>query len=474
MNAGVLGFSRRRRYVYSKHEGKRVVFDKNLQRVIDALNDGVYITDGNGVTVTVNKAYEKMTGLSRNRLIGMHMSEVVKAGYISRSVSLEVIKKLDVVTIIQTIGGDHKIFVSGTPMFDEKGRIEYIVTTARDITELLKAKHKEEQLDQLLKLKELYGTSAVVGGNQETFIISRNTKACYDLAQKVAASNAKVLIEGETGTGKTLLANTIHQYSKVCDGPFIELNCAAMPESLLEAELFGYMPGAFTGASAKGRIGLLEAANNGTLFLDEIGDLPLSLQVKLLKVIAENRFIPVGGTEFKAVNFRLISATHHDLKKLVKVKLFREDLLYRLNVVPITLPPLRDRNEEIAPLLDHYVQYFNNMYELDCHWHQDVIAQLCGYDWPGNIRELINLTERLVVTAEQPLITIEQLPPEFKLKPSFIGEQRSLKSQVEALEQRLIDEAIKACGTTRSAASLLGIDQSTLVKKQKRWRQDKQ
>lgn len=448
-----------------------MVFDKNLQRVIDALSDGVYITDGNGITVTMNKAYERMTGLSKRHLIGLHMSEVVKAGYISRSVSLEVLKELSAVTIIQTIGDDHKIFVSGTPMFDEQGRIEYVVTTARDITELLKAKHKEEQLDQLLKLKELYGTSAVSGDNQEAFIISSNTKACYDLAKKVATSNAKILIQGETGTGKTLLANTIHKYSKVSNGPFIELNCAAMPESLLEAELFGYMPGAFTGASAKGRIGLLEAANNGTLFLDEIGDLPLSLQVKLLKVIAENRFIPVGGTDFKSVNFRLISATHHDLKKLVDIKLFREDLLYRLNVVPITLPPLRDRKDEIAPLLEHYIQHFNSAYELDCHWNQYVIEQLSHYNWPGNIRELINLTERLVVTADQSLITVEQLPAEFKLKaPS--SEKRLLKSQVEALERHLIDEAIKECGTTRSAANVLGIDQSTLVKKQKRWRQD--
>lgn len=444
--------------------------DKNLQRVIDALSDGVYITDGNGITLTMNKGYERMTGLPKRRLIGMHMSEVVKAGFISRSVSLEVLKELRAVTIIQTIGNDHKIFVSGTPMFDEQGRIEYVVTTARDITELLQAKRAEEQLEQLLKLREHYGTSIANEEIQETFIVSRNTKACYDLAKKVAATSAKMLIQGETGTGKSLLANTIHQYSKVCDGPFIELNCAAMPEALLEAELFGYMPGAFTGASIKGKIGLLEAANNGTLFLDEIGDLPLSLQAKLLKVIAENRFIPVGGTEFKITNFRLISATHYDLKKQVEAKLFREDLLYRLNVVPIHLPPLRERDDEIQPLLEHYLQYFNSKYELDCHWHEDVVTQLSCYDWPGNIRELINLTERLVVTVDQSLITLAQLPTEFSLRKSLKNNGHSLKEQVERLERKLIHEAIEEYGNTRSAANALGIDQSTLVKKQKRWR----
>jgi PAS domain S-box-containing protein len=446
-----------------------MVFGKDLQRVIDALSDGVYITDGNGITVTMNKSYEKITGLPKSRLIGLHMSKVVEGGYISSSVSLEVLKELRVVTMIQAIGDDHKIFVTGTPMFDKQGRIEYVVTTARDITELLQAKRTEEQLEQLLKLRNLYGGSNKIDGNQEIFIISRNTRACYELAKKVATTNAKILIQGETGTGKTLLANTIHRYSKVFDGPFIELNCTAMPESLMEAQLFGYMPGAFTGASAKGKIGLLEAANNGTLFLDEIGDLPLNLQVKLLKVIAENRFIPVGGTEFKVTNFRLISATHYDLKTQVNVGLFREDLFYRLNVVPIKLPPLRERKDEIGPLLEYYAQHFNSMYELDCHWHKEVITQLSSYDWPGNIRELINITERLVVTADQSLITLEQLPAEFNLGKTFVYEKNSLKAQVVALEKKLIYEAIKEYGTTRSAAKALCIDQSTLVKKQKRW-----
>ncbi|MEM5530256.1 sigma 54-interacting transcriptional regulator [Gammaproteobacteria bacterium AS21] len=447
-----------------------MVFNEDFQRLIDALSDGVYITDKNGITVAINEAYEKMTGLSKHRLVGLHMSKLVEQGYISRSVSLEVLKESRVVTIIQTIGEYHKIFVSGTPMFDQQGCIEYVVTTARDITELLQAKRKEEQLEQLLKLRKFYGTSIAHEDDQENFIVSANTRACYNTAKRVATTNAKILIQGETGTGKTLLANTIHKYSKVCDGPFIELNCAAVPESLLESELFGYKPGAFTGASAKGKIGLLEAANNGTLFLDEIGDLPLSLQAKLLKVIAENRFIPVGGTEFKIINFRLISATHHDLKERVNAGLFREDLFYRMNVVPIELPPLRERRDEIAPLLEYYIEHFNALYEQGCHWHKDVITQLSHYQWPGNIRELINLTERLVVTAEQPLLNLAQLPVEFCSDKTSVCAKGSLKDQVEALEQRLISEAIGEYGTTRSAAKALGIDQSTLVKKQKRWR----
>lgn len=446
----------------------------SLQRIIDAMSDGVYITDGHGVTVTVNKAYERITGIPRSKLVGLHMSEVVRAGYISRSVSLEVLKEQAPVTFSQTIADDHKILVSGTPMFDRQGRMEYIVTTVRDVTELLQAKRAEEQLEQILKLRDHYGTSFDGDLNNVPFIISRRTKACYDLAKKVAPTSAKVLIQGETGTGKTLLARTIHQYSDVADGPFIELNCAAMPETLLEAELFGYVPGAFTGASQKGKTGLLEAANNGTLFLDEIGDLPLSLQAKLLKVIAENRFLPVGGTEFKSTNFRLISATHHDLKEQVAQKLFREDLLYRLNVVPLELPPLRERTDEVEALLAHYLNHFNSKYELDCQWHRDVVYRLSRYEWPGNIRELINLTERLVVTAEQSLITLAQLPVELRVEGAVGRAGASLKEQVDTLEQRLIEEALAVHGTTRAAAKALGIDQSTLVKKQQRWRKGQQ
>lgn len=438
----------------------------NLQRVIDAMSDGVYITDGNGVTVTVNKAYERISGIPRKVLVGLHMSEVVNRGYISRSVSLEVLKEKGPVTLTQTIGDDHQILVSGTPMFDRQGRLEYIVTTVRNVTELLQAKRAEEQLEQILQVRENYSGHEA----RDPFVISRATQQCYDLAKRVAPTAAKILIQGETGTGKTLLARTIHDYSAVSQGPFIELNCAAMPESLLEAELFGYEPGAFTGASQKGKTGLLEAANNGTLFLDEIGDLPLSLQAKLLKVVAENRFIPVGGTQFKRTNLRLVSATHHNLHELVQAGTFREDLLYRLSVVPLELPPLRERTEEIEALLNHYLHHFNCKYELDCRWHRDVIDLLCRYPWPGNIRELINLTERLVVTAEQSLITTAQLPREMRADDGMGRVGVSLKEQVEALEQQLIEQALERYGTTRQAAAALDIDQSTLVKKQQRWR----
>lgn len=449
---------------------------ENLQRIIDALQDGVYITDARGVTITVNQAYERITGIQRHKIVGLHMADVVKAGYISRSVSLEVLRELQPITLVQTIHDSRKILVSGTPMFDAAGNLEYVVTSVRDVTELLQAKHAQEQLAELLTIRDTYGANRSEGKEpaaQQALMINPATRACYELAQNIARTNVKVLIEGETGTGKTLLARFIHQHSATPNGPFLELNCAAMPEALLEAELFGYAPGAFTGASNKGKQGLLEVANGGTLLLDEIGDLPLALQAKLLKVLAENRLLPVGGTEFKNTNFRLICATHHQLRERVEQGAFREDLFYRLSVVPITLPPLRARREEIRPLLEHYLRRFNQQHERDCTWSGEALAVLERHRWPGNIRELMNVTERMVVTCMGECITPQQLPAEVlqQAHAPLPAQDGSLKAQVEALEQYLIEQALQQHGTTRAAAAALGIDQSTLVKKTQRWRQ---
>nr|WP_300313745.1 sigma 54-interacting transcriptional regulator [Halomonas sp.] len=442
-----------------------------LRSVLNALHDGVYITDAQGVTVTINKAYERITGIRREDVVGFHMADLVKAGYISKSVSLEVIRERRPLTLVQTIRDSRKIVVSGMPMFDHDGELQYVVTNVRDVTELLRAKHAQDQLEQLQRIRKTYG---VVTGDEgaQCLITSHQTIACYDLAQRIAPTQVKVLIQGETGTGKTQLARYIHRHSQRVDGPFLELNCTAFPESLLEAELFGYAPGAFTGASSRGKQGLLEVAHGGTLFLDEIGDLPVSLQVKLLKVVEEGRFLPVGGTEFRHTDVRLITATHQDLQQRVAEGGFREDLYYRIGVVPLTLPPLRERREEIIPLLHHYLDYFNQQYSRHIQWHPEALELLAALDWPGNIRELINLTERLVVTTTEDVISPGNLPVDSRSAPvsEVPPPGRTLREQVTALEKQLIGSALAAHGNTRAAAAALGIDQSTLVKKVQRWR----
>lgn len=235
--------------------------------------------------------------------------------------------------------------------------------------------------------------------------------------------------------------------------------------------MFGYVPGAFTGAGSKGKRGLLELAHHGTFFLDEIGDLPLPLQVKLLKVIEESRFIPVGGLELKEVDVRIITATHHDLRTMVAEGRFRADLYYRLNVVPIHIPALRERPEEIQPLLDFYLAEFNQRYGRLLSWELEALDALTDYAWPGNIRELINLVERLVVTCSGERIELCDLPEEMRVARSDVDDLLPLRKQVENLERRLIRRALMQHKTTREAAKVLGLSQATLVQKMKRWEQ---
>jgi transcriptional regulator with PAS, ATPase and Fis domain len=293
----------------------------------------------------------------------------------------------------------------------------------------------------------------------------------FALARQVASSPVKVLLQGETGVGKTLVAQFIHNASPRASEPFLALNCGALPENLIEAELFGYAPGAFTGAGPKGKRGLLELAHHGTLFLDEIGDLPLPVQVKLLKVIEENRFIPVGGLELKEVDVRIISATHHDLKQLVAEGRFRADLFYRLNVVPINIPALRERSEEIPPLLHYYLESFNSRYERQVQWSLEALDLMCEYAWPGNIRELINIVERLVVTNQSGTIEALDLPEEIlNLNPQNTDDSRlPLRKVLENAERSAIRAALQVHKTTRLAAKALGVSQATVVQKMKRW-----
>ena len=364
--------------------------DPGFRELIDALHDGVYITDADGITLKVNSAYERLTGLRAEDVIGQHMQALVEQGVISQSVSLRVLKEGKALSLMQSVSQGKRLLVSGTPIFAADGRVRYVVSTVRDMTELLRMKHERDELQQL---KQLRNSTAKLHAGQRDDLLDASPVAdqpasgrVFMQARQVASSDVKVLLQGETGVGKTLIAQYIHKSSPRAAQPFLALNCGALPENLIEAELFGYVPGAFTGAGSKGKRGLLELAHQGTVFLDEIGDLPLPLQVKLLKVIEESRFIPVGGLELKEVDVRIITATHHDLRKMVAEGRFRADLYYRLNVVPIHIPALRERPEEIQPLLDFYLAEFNQRYGRVLSWELEALDALTDYGWPGNIR----------------------------------------------------------------------------------------
>ncbi|OIJ09334.1 hypothetical protein BKP35_16820 [Anaerobacillus arseniciselenatis] len=449
------------------------LLNKNYLKILNSLHDGVYITDQHGFTVFVNRAYERITGLNANEFIGVHMNEIINKGYISKSISLEVIKQKKPVTMMQKIINDRKIIVTGTPIYSSEGNIIFIINSVRDITELLKLKHELDGLHYWSNSDEVNSAlqSDININELELYVSSPETKKLFELAERVAKTDVKVLLQGETGVGKSLIARFIHEKSDRNKEVFLELNCGAIPANLIEAELFGYEPGAFTGASKYGKKGLLEQADGGTLFLDEIGDLPLELQVKLLKVVEENRYMRIGSTVVQEVDVRILSASHKDLKKLVRNGKFREDLFYRLNIVPIHVPPLRNRKQEIIPLLQRFLERFNEKYNANKRFTIECLEYLTKHSWPGNIRELINIVERLVVTTIEDEITIYHLPEEYRnvfLANNHNGEEMTLKEAVEQFENNLIKETLTKYKTTRKVAEALGVSQSSIVQKLKR------
>jgi len=304
-------------------------------------------------------------------------------------------------------------------------------------------------------------------------VASPAMRQVMETVEHVADKETSVLILGETGVGKEVLAKRIHQISKRRDGTYLKINCCAMPPSLLESELFGYENGAFTGARKGGKPGLLEAARGGTIFLDEIGDISMELQVKLLRVLQEKEIMRVGGLKAIAVDSRFIFATNRDLKAMVTEGRFRKDLYYRLNVVPISIPALRHRNEDIRPFLEFFLEKFNQKHGYDKTFAPELVQVLCGYGWPGNVRELENLVERLVVSVYGSTIGLADIA---ELGTARLPQQDSverglpLRQAVEALEKELISQALLSHGSMGRVAAALGVDRTTILRKIAKYR----
>jgi len=436
-----------------------------LDAIIDSSYDGIYVTDGEGKTLRVNEAYCRITGIPSEKLIGRHVSELVEEGVLSQSAILAVLERKERVTISQELNNGSSLLVTGNPIFDDSGNIVRVVANARDFTELNTLRSQLQQAENLSKHFQVELNKYKLG--DEYVIHSQKMKELIDLSIRLGQVDTTVLIQGESGVGKEVIAKTIHRYSLRSDKPLISINCAAIPESLLESELFGYVPGAFTGAKKDGKAGIFEIAHQGTLFLDEIGDLPFHLQSKLLRVIQQREITRIGSTTPIKIDVRLIAATNRDLWEMVLRKEFRRDLFYRLNVVPLYVPPLRVRKEEIPFLAAFYLKKFNNKYGFNKRLHEKAVKALINYDWPGNVRELENLMERLVVTCPGDVITDVGLPvPEPQdLITLNLDPNSSLKNAVEEVEHRLIQEALDRCGSTRKAAAELGVSQPTIVRK---------
>lgn len=461
--------------------GKGVVHLTELESgdyksICENLYDGIHITDGTGTILFINKAYTRTTGILPEELLGRKVSEIEAEGILyTGSVTERVLAQGKRINSVATIHRLNKeVLVTGTPVFDEEKNIRLVVTNTRDFPEL---KRLEAQLLALEKkqekaVQELAYLRSQQAGDKQTIYHSAAMREVMEIVRKVAPTDVTVLITGESGTGKELIANEIYQNSDRCGKPFIKLNCAAIPAELLESELFGYEEGAFTGAKRTGKAGMFELANTGVLLLDEVGDMPMALQAKLLRVLQERSLVRLGGSKTIDLDIRVIAATNKELLTQVRQGRFREDLYYRLSVVPIELKPLRERREDIPVLARHFCELYRRKYGKETELSPNAVAELAKYDWPGNIRELENLVERLVVTDSVGEIGGCQVASALNFSGTAVpeaGPQRaSLKTQLQTFERELILGALERTGSLRKAAASLGVEHSTLVKKCKR------
>ncbi|MFZ2445747.1 MAG: sigma 54-interacting transcriptional regulator [Syntrophobacteraceae bacterium] len=455
-----------------------------LEDILESSHDGLFITDGHGNVIMVNNAWERICGISREFVLGKNARDLVRQKFYTESSVIAAIEAKRKVTIMlemtkgEKIG--QKIMATAIPIWDDAGEIRRVVANIRDITEIL---YLKELLGRTQELNEMYAAELEQMRRQQIVenrdIIARSpaTKRVLEMAAQVAKVDSTVLLTGESGCGKEVIANVIHRLSHRAGGPLIKVNCGAIPETLLESELFGYDAGAFTGARKQGKPGMFELAKDGTLFLDEIGDISFKLQAKLLRVLQDQQIRRVGGIKPIQVDARIITATNKNLQAMVLEGSFRDDLYYRLNVVSIDIPPLRERKEDIPLLVLQFIDRMNKKYSFRKRISAEVIDGFLMYPWPGNIRELENVTERMLVMTEENEIKINHVPVNVRDHIVPIEKERSgqlvqmpLRRALERMERQLIEQTLQKYGTTRKAAQALKVNQSTIVRKIRKYK----
>lgn len=451
------------------------VLELELGAILKSSNDNIVITDGNGVVLRASPNCLSIYGKEVSYLIGKSVYQLEKENIFSPSVTARVLKEKKEVQIMQRTPTGRVVMATGVPVFDKQNNIIRVISFSHDLTELERLK---EDYEKLRRQMEHYQIEMEELKQENMVIQSKVMQRIWKLVHRVAKSDATVLFLGESGVGKNVFARALHQNSPRRNQPFIEVNCSAIPESLFESEMFGYEKGSFTGAQKTGKPGLIELADKGTLFLDEIGELPLSMQAKLLKVLQEKKVTRVGGIKERTIDFRLIASTNQNLEKMVKQGKFRQDLFYRLHVIPIYVPALRERKEDIFMLAQYFLEKFNQKYHTNKYFHPSIVDHLVDYDWPGNVRELENMMERLVITSETKAIYPEYLPFSIQKHPHSAPSRQwlekekkpaTLKEAIEQVERQWLLHAAKQCKTTYEMADYLGISQPTVVRKLKKY-----
>lgn len=448
--------------------------NKDLNAILSSIYDEILVVNAKGELIRYSEnIIQDFWKFDLKEIEGKSILEYEELGYFSPSVTRLVMESKKKVSVVQETKSGRKILAVGNPIFNEKNELDRIIIASRDITETTRLK---DELKEMRKISEQYKKELNDFKSKDRFLkkliyCSPKMDKIMNQVRKIAGFSSTVLIYGESGVGKEVIAQSIHKLGKRSAKPFLKLNCGAIPENLLESELFGYAKGSFTGADKNGKEGYFKQADKGILFLDEIGELPVHLQVKLLRVLQEQEVIPIGSTIPFKVDVQIIAATNKRLEKMVEEGTFREDLFYRLNVIPLNIPPLRERPEDISLLAFHFLQKLNEKYEKNYHLTPDAINVLEFYSWPGNVRELQNIIERLVVSAEEPAIDAEfvsqflYLGYEYKKMKPIITRVIPLQEAVDQIEEQLIILAMKQYKTTTKAAKALGISQSSVSRK---------
>ena len=451
--------------------------DINLNGLFDILNpennlvlaDDMMLSDAEGVILWVSENYEKNFGFAHGSIVGKSAFDLEQDGTFDPCITAEVLRQKKKITTTQTINRVHKnVMTVGIPLFDKAGALKYAVcfnTVSMEQINVIQQNYRNLQ-NSLQQYTQEIAELRIRATSTSIVVKSAAMQRLWTLIQNTANTKANILITGETGVGTSAIAKAIHNMSSRANGPFIEVNCAVLHENLIESELFGYEKGAFTGAASGGKIGKIELANHGTLFLDEIGELPHHIQSKLLQLIQEKTIERLSGTRRIELDFRLLVATNRNLEEEVQRGLFRSDLFYRLNVIRIHIPPLRQRPEDILPLAHQFLERFCGEYGKQLALSPRFVAFLEQYPWPGNVRQLENLMERLVITAQDPILDVTALPVEFTggdtPLPAPTG---TLAERMDAFEGQIIRDSYRRCGTTVAVAKELGISQATAARK---------
>lgn len=452
---------------------------KEYQVVLDSIDDGIFVISNKGIIINVNRAVEKNGGKKTEELIGRNIDELSEEGYCNEFVSKIVIETGQQSTMIQRVNDNREMLVTGIPYYENQ-KLKMVIACERDITELTTLRKKLLESNSLVQKYEneinyLRLSNLSMPG---LIFISKAMEKVVELAKRIARLDTTVLLQGESGSGKEVLAKLIYENSPRNDKPFVKINCGAIPENLLESELFGYVEGAFTGAKKGGKMGYFEIANGGTIFLDEINEIPLNLQVKLLRVIQEREVVPVGGTIPISLDLRIITATNKNLKELAKEGNFRQDLYYRLGVMAINIPPLRERREDIIELALYFLKQFNEKFNFSKELHPNALKCLSSYDWPGNVRELENVVERLLITTDGQVVCESDVE-------EYLYEERNLENETDYnkimvldgnldelvgnYEAKLLNDCYLKYKDTQKMAEIFGTTRSTINRKLKKY-----